>query len=351
MTRRQFATENPDFPLLAAGETEAARRVLASAGALRPGERVTTSERAGEGNMNLTLRVTLQAPAGGERTLIVKQSRPWVEKYDHIAAPWDRANVEAAFLQHAAAVPAVARRMPRLLAHDPAARVLVLEDLGPSADFSGVYRGADLATEDLAALAGWLGDLHASGGQWKGPRLANREMRALNHAHIFEIPLADPPVLDLAALHSGLPAAAAELRSDPDYRAVVQAQARRYLHDGPTLLHGDFFPGSWLRAAGGDLYVIDAEFAFFGDAAFDLGVAVAHLALAGRPIDQPARFLAAYPGPVDPAQVAANAAVEVMRRLIGVAQLPLSPSLDRAALLRRTRAAALKHHWELLWHD
>ena len=42
--------------------------------------------------MNCTLRVTTT-----RRSFILKQARPWVEKYPQIAAPVERARVEAAF--------------------------------------------------------------------------------------------------------------------------------------------------------------------------------------------------------------------------------------------------------------
>ena len=42
--------------------------------------------RAGEGNMNLVLR----ACSATGRSIIIKQSRDWVEKYPDIAAPGDR---------------------------------------------------------------------------------------------------------------------------------------------------------------------------------------------------------------------------------------------------------------------
>jgi len=53
-----------------------------------------------------------------------------------------------------------------------------------------------------------------------------------------------------------------------------------YLSDGPTLLHGDFYPGSWLRTTQG-IRIIDPEFAFTGAAEFDVGVFAAHLAFTG----------------------------------------------------------------------
>jgi 5-methylthioribose kinase len=59
-----------------------------------PREIVRRAARAGEGNMNCTLRVQTS-----ERTFILKQARPWVEKYPQIPAPWNRAEAEARFYQ------------------------------------------------------------------------------------------------------------------------------------------------------------------------------------------------------------------------------------------------------------
>ena len=70
-------------------------------------ESVIAAERAGEGNMNCTLRVRTN-----ERTFILKQARPWVEKYPQIEAPDERALVEAAFYRIAQVLPSVGSRMP-----------------------------------------------------------------------------------------------------------------------------------------------------------------------------------------------------------------------------------------------
>ena len=73
----------------------------------RAGEALT-AERAGEGNMNCVIRVKLPA-----RSLILKQARPWVEKYPSIAAPIERASAEARFYRFAAQDADVAAMMPR----------------------------------------------------------------------------------------------------------------------------------------------------------------------------------------------------------------------------------------------
>ena len=118
-------------------------------------------------------------------------------------------------------------------------------------------------------------------------------------------------------------------------------------------MHADYFPGSWLRTADG-LRVIDPEFSFPGDPEVDLGCALAHLALAGQPRTRADRLLGAYSADgneLDPIWLARYAAVEVMRRLIGVAQLPLPPTDStghRCGLLERSKQAMIAGQvWEL----
>ncbi|MEM9408364.1 MAG: aminoglycoside phosphotransferase, partial [Acidobacteriota bacterium] len=83
--RRAFAASHPGVPLLSLEDPELTEATLRDVGWLAPDETFRSVERPGEGNMNLTLRVTTD-----RRSLIVKQSRPWVEKYDVIEAPFDR---------------------------------------------------------------------------------------------------------------------------------------------------------------------------------------------------------------------------------------------------------------------
>ena len=57
------------------------------------GRDVTSVSIAGEGNMNVTLRVTLAA-GDSKESIIVKQSRPFVAKYDSIPAPLNVSNLK-----------------------------------------------------------------------------------------------------------------------------------------------------------------------------------------------------------------------------------------------------------------
>lgn len=299
---------------------------------------VVAVEPAGEGNMNLVRRLRLDT--GG--SLVLKHARPWVEKYPQIAAPPQRTLVEGAFYASIRDHAAVAGRMPRLIGLDRDARVLALEDCG-GRDCTDLYQGATLQEEDVEAVADYLRALHAV--PLDAPTrtaLANHEMRALNHAHVFEIPLQVGNGVDLDAIGPGLARAARDLRADRRFTGRVDALGARYrAADGPALLHGDCFPGSWLRTPRG-LVVIDPEFCFPGPPAFDLGVCAAHLRLAAQPAAIGRHLLTHYgagTGALDLDEVSAWAGVEIMRRLLGVAQLPLAAEpTRRLALLDEARA-------------
>lgn len=302
-------------------------------GWMREGERLAALSSPGDGNMNRVLRADL-----GERSLILKQSVPFVARYPDIAAPVERLDVEAAFYRATEADETLRAQMPAMRGYDPDNHLLCFEDLGMSADCTDVYSSdAPLPTTELL---GWLSHLH----QLKpvaDPVFENRAMRTLNHAHIFEIPLqaADGP---------GLPPALDDVRRRFSNDAPLCRQAadlgRLYLGTRPAgrpvLLHGDFYPGSWLRREDAPVAVIDPEFAFLGPAEFDVGVFMGHLTLAGWPVEEIPALLEAYSASADFSMALTQrfAGMEIIRRLLGVAQLPLAADIStRCRLLERAR--------------
>jgi 5-methylthioribose kinase len=304
---------------------------------LDPGEAVSSVARAGEGNMNCTLRVV-----SARRSVVVKQGRPWVEKYPHIAAPADRTRIEAAFYRAASRCADVAAMMPALLDEDAGASVVVLEDLGDAGDFTDVYAGASIDADECAVLTRYLLALRRCAvGPADGGTFANRGMRALNHEHMFRLPLEQANGIALDAITPGLQAAADALKGDRIYVDRVRAIGDRYLADGAALVHGDFFPGSWLRTGAG-VRVIDPEFCFLGAGEFDFGVMLGHFFLSEQSPVRIAQVEHQMPRDHDPRLVRHFAGVEIMRRLIGVAQLPLKASLEtRQRLLERSRQLVL----------
>jgi 5-methylthioribose kinase len=302
---------------------------LTSAGRFAPEERFVSVEKAGEGNMNCTARVRTT-----DRTFILKQARPWVEKYPQIPAPADRALIEGRFYSAVAKHPAVGGRMPALLWMDEAARLLAFEDLGAAADYFPMYAGRmTMSDQTLQELIDYLSRLHRIPlANADRAALANHDMRALNFEHIFSLPMRADNGLNLDAITPSLAAAGETLKQDAAYQQAVRQLGERYLHGtGASLLHGDFFFGSFLQAAVG-LRVIDPEFCFCGDAEFDLGVLLAHLLLAGEPAARGESALALYrpAGSFSPELARQYAGVEIMRRLLGVAQLaPLAADLNQ----------------------
>lgn len=351
--RERARQAHPEFPWLEAGDAAGIERVLSRLGWLAPGERISSADPAGEGNMNLTLRIV-----SDRRRFVLKQARPWVEKYPEIAAPWDRSEIEQRFYARISSLPEVASRMPRVIACSSENRLIALEDLPDARDLTSLYAGDclddNLDDNDIDALADYLAALHGGTRGDPDPAFANRAMRALDHEHIFRVPLDPGNGLDLDRHEPGLRDAALALIDDREFNHRAESLGQIYLADGRQLVHGDYFPGSWLRTRDG-LRIIDPEFAHFGAAEFDLGCAVAHLSLANRPAAEAQRLIERHRAhdstpKIDPALVAGFAAIEVVRRLIGVAQLPIPPSRGvRRALLARARQAMLDSRHEVLF--
>ena len=91
--------------LVHAADPHALEQYLMSRGLVRTDDLPIEVSCAGAGNMNLVLRVT----TAQKRSFVLKQGRPWVEKYPQIAAPFERTLVEAAFYAAVQSEPSVAR--------------------------------------------------------------------------------------------------------------------------------------------------------------------------------------------------------------------------------------------------
>jgi len=289
---------------------------------LGPGEKLISVEPAGQGNMNYLLRV-----ATSVRTFLLKQSRPWVEKYPDITAPFDRALIEAQFYGLVAKTEA-AEFMPKLYGFDEESRILWLEDLGTLGDCSDVYAGASLTPDERHQLYRFLSQLHS----WRSG-LPNRAMRELNHFHIFVFPFQPGNGLDLDRFTLGLQRLAERVKANHSLLNRVTELGRIYLADGAYLLHGDYFPGSWLRGPS-SIKVIDPEFGFAGPREFDIGVLSGHERIAALRADS-SLLESYYPQwkELDRQLVRGFAGVEILRRLLGVAQLPAQLDFEHKSIL------------------
>ncbi len=334
---------------LVADNRDAISEHLLTLGWISAAEKIENIASAGEGNMNRTLRVTLNS-----RSIVLKQSVSFVAKYPHIAAPIERIGIEAEFYRAIAGHSKLSQYTPEVLGFDPASHLLCLEDLGPSSDFTDLY-GLNAGNHDitefadeLTSLVAWLSELHAlpNLNDHLPQGLDNHTMRELNHVHIFEIPLTPDNGL---TLDTGLNSVAEEFAGDEELRKRAIQLGQIYLgrgsHDSATvLLHGDFYPGSWLKHPSTGTKVIDPEFAFLGPPEFDVGVLRAHLTMCGFGPSELTNLLDNYTTPkgFSDLLVKAFSGIEVIRRLLGVAQLPLCATIEtKVAWLKSARAMVL----------
>ncbi|WP_149274676.1 phosphotransferase [Pareuzebyella sediminis] len=300
---------------------------------INPLEKVLTVEKAGEGNMNVVLRIVTN-----ERSFILKQSRPFVRKYPHIKAPLDRIAVEKKFYQ-TVRDNAVSAHIPKILGYDANEYLLLLEDLGHCDDMTLIYKNKDITAPHLDRLIFILGVIHRR--KTHGDFPDNMEMRLLNHDHIFVQPFLRENDLSLNDIQPGLQELATHFVNDKAIRGIVEKVGQKYLSPGNVLIHGDYYPGSWMTE-NENLYVIDPEFAFLGFPEFDLGVLAAHIIMATGKKGHLGRIYAAYQGKADLQLMSQVAGIEIMRRMIGLAQLPLERSLkEKERLMKKARKMIL----------
>lgn len=321
-----FASQFPNASYFDAEHLDELPEFLEEKGWILGNEKVIHTEKPGEGNMNFVRRIVTD-----KRSFIIKQGRPWVEKYPEIEAPVERLKVEARFYQLIMRDPFFMEYSPELIAYDPLNLMICFEDLGEGSDFSFCYRKSErISVAHLSALLEYITHLHRMdwGGQ-KDTFPSNQELKKLNYEHIFRFPYRKDNGFDLDTVQEGLQKVANPVKQNKFLKGRIKELGSVYLDAGPILIHGDYYPGSWLKV-GTEVKVIDPEFAFFGYAEFDVGVMAAHLLMSGMETKVVGTTLKNY-HPVngfDYDLFMGFCGTEILRRLIGLAQLPLELTID-----------------------
>ena len=292
---------------------------------LKDGENIVSVSKPGEGNMNCVLRIETAT-----RSFILKQSRGYVEKYPQVLAPENRVLTEAAFYQKIASTKEVQDIMPTLLGIDAVNNLIALEDLGKSNDYTVLYDLKEkIPEEELLQLVHYINSLHQSfEKKVVDEELANAAMKALNYEHLFEYPFKEDNGFDLDLVQVGLQMVAMPYKKDAELKEKMERLGSLYLSKGKYLLHGDFYPGSWLKTSDG-IKVIDPEFCFYGLREFDLGVLLAHLYMTQQQESTIVFVKENYSSFDELNTTILNGfiGIEIMRRIIGLAQLPLKMDL------------------------
>ena len=322
---------------LDASDIPALQRYLNSRSGSGEEEIVLSAEKPGDGNMNYVLRIHL-----GVHSYIIKQARPYVEKYPQIAAPVERAIIEAAFYKVIQEDEVLKSYTPLLLWTDEINYIIALEDLGQASDYSDLYslhKKLSLAeANELVAFINRLQNMPKT----KNPLFQNHAMKKLNHQHIFLYPFMEDNGFDLDKIQPGLQSLAMKYKTDTRLKENIHSLGEIYLQDGNSLVHGDFYPGSWLHTDKG-IKVIDPEFCFYGPSVFDPAIMTAHCLMT----QQDQRIIESIyvsnqqAADFDRSLYNRFTGVEIMRRVIGLAQVPLILSLEAKERLLNKAAALL----------
>ncbi len=325
------------FTLNLDGDKAALQQYLRDKNWLKASEIITGIEKPGEGNMNVVARIVTS-----DKSIIVKQTRDFVRKYPDIPAPIERIEVENDFYQLVTNIENLQGFMPNVLGYDAENYVMVMEDLGAGSDYTNLYKKeVPVTNETIEAAVTYLSALHNH--RFSETTVANFSdnlaLRKLNYEHLFVYPLMAENGFNLDDVQSGLQPVAMPYKTDEVLNAAMKTLGEVYLASGNVLLHGDYYPGSWLNV-NGEFKVIDPEFCFFGKPEYDLGVMLAHLSMAQATDEQLNLVWKNYQQPADfsVALTGQFRGMELIRRLIGLAQLPISLTLaEKETLLAEAR--------------
>jgi 5-methylthioribose kinase len=213
---------------------------------------------------------------------------------------------------------------PEILGYLPSDYILLLEDLGKGEDLTSLYNTRRITSDLIKDFTLGLYYIHKKKAPVDYPE--NIELRKLNHDHIFELPFKENNSFNLDHIQKGLENLSGPFKKNYSLKEKVLYAGKIYLEKGNTLLHGDYYPGSWMRV-GDNNYVIDPEFSFVGPKAFDLGVMSAHIIIASGKTSFLGEIYNMYPAKVEFKKISLYCGIEIIRRLIGLAQLPIKRSL------------------------
>jgi 5-methylthioribose kinase len=296
---------------------------------------VTSTKIPGDGNMNFTLRLNCKSG----KSYIIKQSPPYCAKFPQIAAPKERIIVEHNFYKLVSSSKAK-DYFPKTFYLNKEESLMLMEDLGEIEDLGSLYRGDKLTLDRASLLIKSLIEINSIIPSFEIP---NIQMRKLNSAHIFNIPFEKDNGLNLDEITMGLGDIKNNLIMDKKLLESLKRLESLYFSQASHLLHGDFYPHSWFHKDE-KIYIIDPEFAFTGKVEFDLGNFFGHLVITSHP----AQILklvydkAASSELYDMKLSLQFAGVEILRRLLGYAQLPISLSLtDKQKLINIAKSLVL----------
>lgn len=337
----------------------------------------------GDGNINYVFRVRAQ----DEKSLIVKQADKFIRSSGN-AADTDRNRIEAQILQLEHRLSP--SHIPTIYLYDPVMCCVIMEDIGDHENLRYALMahkvfptlGRDMG-EFLADTLIPTSDLLLTPAQKKAAvkDYINPSMCDISERLVFTHPYTNsqgrnkpfPP--NQAWLER-------ELYQDEALKLAAAKLKSRFMDNAQALIHGDLHSGS-IFVKPGSTMVLDPEFAFYGPAGYDIGNVMAHFAIAWAAAEASmestpekdrylqfledtmvttltvfhGRAMELAQGATDPmlqgpgfitwflgdmvSDAAGYAGTEIIRRVIGSAQVKDLTTLAERARLRAERTAVL----------
>lgn len=231
----------------------------------------------GDGNLNLVFIVD-----GSAGSAIVKQALPYVRL---VGESWPLP-LKRCFFEYHALVREGERApgmVPQIYHFDADQAMIVMEFLSPHI----ILRRALIEGQQLPKIGRDLG-LFAARTLFRGSDFAMEARKRKQDLALFadNVELCDitenlvfsDPYYEAKLNHHTSPQLddiVAELRADRDLKVAAQTLKHLFATRAETLLHGDLHTGS-VMVTPQDTRVIDAEFAFYGPIAFDVGMMLAN---------------------------------------------------------------------------
>ena len=249
---------------------------------LTPSRPLTATE-IGDGNLNYAWCV---AEVGDRsRAVFVKQAPGFIKCLgEDFKLGAERLLVESEVLgEYTATAPGL---VPAIIARDVQRFTMITEFLHGHELMRTALRSGHGNPRAAADVARFMARTHArthvkasdAAGAERWSHLTNDSMCGITAEFVFSKPLDAADGTNRCS--GGVSEAAAALRADAQLVAAVAALRTTFLTRKECLVHGDLHTGSVMVPAGGadgPAKVIDAEFAHFGCAAFDVGTFVANL--------------------------------------------------------------------------
>ncbi len=256
------------------------------------GNNKLVAEEIGDGNLNLVFRIFVEDHP--TQSLILKQAPPYIK----ILGPeypltQRRLAIEARALElYHQLVPG---SVPELLLYDEEESLILMADLQGFRILRTVLIDGEIRSPVAASVGAFMGNVHRATHvrnistqelERYQSDFYNPDMHAITADYVFTKPFQEDPT----NWHTpGLEPIVADVRADSRLLGAIRELRERFLNAQEGVVHGDLHTGS-VMVQGDEARVIDAEFAFFGPIAFDVGAFIANYLLAWYahpPADRP----------------------------------------------------------------